>query len=85
MKEALCDSGTMRAFVGIDLWREPVLDEATICQCRPLPEAYGLGGRLLERVGAYLEEDGSQVSRGTIVDATLNRGALVAQAPRPAP
>ncbi len=71
VEEALYDSRAMRAFVGIDLGREPVPDETTICKFRHLLEAHGLGERLFELVGEYLEENGFRVSRGTIVDATV--------------
>jgi transposase, IS5 family len=45
VKEALYDSAVMRDFVGIDLGREPVPDETTVCKFRHLLEEYGLGGR----------------------------------------
>ena len=57
VEEALYDSRAMRQFVGIDLGREPVPDETTICKFRHLRE--------------YLAAQGLQVSRGTIVDATI--------------
>jgi transposase, IS5 family len=57
--------------VGIDLGREPVPDETTICKCRHLLEAHQLGEHLFARIGAYLAQQGLQVSRGTIVDATI--------------
>ena len=43
VEEALYDSPTMRAFVGIDLGREPVPDETTVCKFRHLLEQQGLG------------------------------------------
>src|SRR5262249_44924057 len=43
MEEALYDSPTMRAFVGIDLGCEPVPDETTVCKFRHLLEQHGLG------------------------------------------
>ena len=39
VEEALYDSLAMRRFVGIDLGREPVPDETTICRFRHLFEA----------------------------------------------
>ena len=36
VEEALCDSLAMRRFVGIDLGREPVPDETTVCRFRHL-------------------------------------------------
>ncbi len=55
VEEALYDSVVMREFVGIDLGREPVPDETTICKFRHLLEEHGLGGEMLEAVNLYLE------------------------------
>ena len=71
VEEALYDSRAMRQFVGMDLGREPVPDEPTICKVRHLLEAYQVGERLFARIGEYLAAQGLQVSRGTIVDATM--------------
>ena len=71
MEEALYDSRAMRQFVGIDLGREPVPDETTICKFRHLLEAHQLGEQLFARIGTYLAAQGLTVSRGTIVDATI--------------
>ena len=40
----------MRQFVGIDLGREPVPDETTVCKFRHLLEEHELGERLFEQV-----------------------------------
>src|SRR5690348_5326015 len=71
VEEALYDSRAMRQFVGIDLGREPVPDETTICKFRHLLEAHQLGAQLFARIREYLAKHGLQVSRGTIVDATI--------------
>lgn len=71
VEEALYDSRALRQFVGIDLGREPVPDETTICKFRHLLETHKLGEQLFARIGAYLAAQGMQVSRGTIVDATI--------------
>jgi IS5 family transposase len=71
VEEALYDSRAMRQFVGIDLGREPVPDETTICKFRHLLEAHQLGKQLFALIRTYLAEQGLQVSRGTIVDATI--------------
>ena len=71
VEEALYDSRAMRQFVGIDLGREPVPDETTICKFRHLLEAHRLGEQLFARIGEYLAAQGLKVSRGTIVDATI--------------
>src|SRR5450432_3348952 len=71
LEEALYDSGVMRQFVGIDLGREPVLDETTVCKFRHLLEEHALGERLFERVGEHLQRRGVRITTGTIVDATI--------------
>lgn len=71
LEEALYDIEAMRRFVGIDLGREPVPDETTICKFRHLLERHELGAVLFERINAYLSEHGIQVSGGTMVDATI--------------
>lgn len=71
VEDALHDMPVLRRFVGIDLGRERVPDETTICKFRHLLERHGLGERFFRLIGEYLHENGLRVSRGTIVDATL--------------
>src|SRR5262244_2033088 len=71
VEEALYDSPTMRAFVGIDLGREPVPDETTVCKFRHLLEEHGLGPAVFETVAVHLRDQGVTVSTGTIVDAII--------------
>jgi len=71
VEEALYDSSAMRAFVGIDLGREPVPDETTVCKFRHLLEAHDLGRGLFEQVARHLQAQGLKVASGTIVDATI--------------
>jgi transposase, IS5 family len=71
VEEALYESVSMRSFVGIDLGREPVPDETTVCRFRHLLEQHDLGRRLFEEVHRYLEGKGLKIARGTIVDATI--------------
>ena len=71
LEEALYDSPTMRAFVGLDLGSEPVPDETTVCKFRHLLEEHGLGPVVFETVAAHLRAQGVTVSTGTIVDATI--------------
>src|SRR3989304_4777564 len=71
VEEALYDSRAMRHFVGIDLGREPVPDETTVCKFRHLLEAHNLGDQLFVLVAQYLQENGIKISTGTIVDATI--------------
>ncbi len=70
-EEALYDSQALRLFVGIDLGREPVPDETTICKFRHLMERHNLGDELFHLINVYLQENGMKVNRGTIVDASI--------------
>jgi len=70
-EEALYESMSMRRFVGIDLGREPVPDETTICNFRHLLERHDLGRLLFEAVQQHLDRRGIKLARGTIVDATI--------------
>ena len=71
VEEALYDSLAMRRFVGIDLGREPVPDETTVCRFRHLLETHDLGRRLFDEVQRHLAAKGLKVATGTIVDATI--------------
>ena len=71
VEEALYDSQAMRRFVGIDLGREPVPDETTVCRFRHLLEEHDLGRRLFDEVQRHLTTKGLKVATGTIVDATI--------------
>lgn len=71
VEEALYDSTAMRTFVGIDLGREPVPDETTVCRFRHLLETHRLGATLFETVHRHLAVRGVRVATGTIVDATI--------------
>ena len=71
VEEALYDSTAMRTFVGIDLGREPVPDETTVCRFRHLLETHRLGATLFEAVHRHLAVRGVRVATGTIVDATI--------------
>src|SRR5947208_2740050 len=71
VEEALYDSVVMRQFAGIDLGREPVPDETTVCKFRHLLEEHHLGGEMLETVNLHLQRKGVRITSGTIVDATI--------------
>ena len=71
VEEALYDSRALRQFTRIDLGKEPVPDETTICKFRHLMEKHNLGDQLFHLVNEYLKENGMKVSRGTIVDASI--------------
>lgn len=71
VEEALYESLSMRGFAGIDLGREAVPDETTVCKFRHLLEQHDLGRAIFEQVHVHLEARGVTISRGTIVDATI--------------
>jgi IS5 family transposase len=71
VEESLYDSASMRQFVGIDLGREAVPDETTVCKFRHLLEKHELGKAIFAEVNAHLKGQGMKVSTGTIVDATI--------------
>jgi transposase, IS5 family len=71
MEEALYDSAALRAFVGIDLGREPVPDATSLLRFRHLLEKNRLGEAIFAEVGALLQSKGLKLSGGSIVDATL--------------
>jgi IS5 family transposase len=71
VEDALYDSRALRQFVSIDLGREPVPDETTICKFRHWLEHYRLGDELFHLINGYLKENGLKLSRGTIVDASI--------------
>ena len=54
VEEALYDSRALLDFVCIDLGREPVPDEITVCKFRHLLEAQHLGKLLFERMDQHL-------------------------------
>ena len=71
VEEAIYDSLAMRGFVGIDLGREPVPDETTVCRFRHLLEQHDLGRQLFDEVHRHLTAKGVKITTGTIVDATI--------------
>ena len=71
VEEALYDLPAMRRFVDIDLGREPVPDETTVCRFRHLLEAQDLGQKRFDEVQRHLAAKGLKVAVGTIVDATI--------------
>lgn len=71
VEDALYESPVLRAFVGIDLGREPVPDETTVMRFRHMLEQHQLGRQLFETVNAVLRAKGLLLQKGTIVDATI--------------
>jgi IS5 family transposase len=71
LEEAVYDSEAMRRFVDLDLGRESVPDERTVCKFRHLLEKHDLGRKLFDEVNRHLQAEGMKVSSGTMVDATI--------------
>lgn len=71
LEEAVYDSEAMRQFLDIDLTRDLVPDETTVCKFRHLLERNNLGAKLFEEVGRHLQAKGMKVNSGTMVDATI--------------
>src|SRR5215475_3366720 len=62
VEEALSDLLAMRRFVDVDLGREPVPDETTVCRFRHLLEEHDLGRQLFDEVQRYLADKGLKVA-----------------------
>ncbi len=45
--------------------------QQTFCRVRHRPDAHQSGEQLFARIGEYVTKQGLQVSRGTLVDATI--------------
>ena len=58
-------------FAGLDLGKEPALNETTTLKFRHLLEAHDLGKKLFHLIDECLEANGLKVSQGTIVEATI--------------
>lgn len=69
--EALCDSGSLRRFVGIDLGKEPVPDATTILKFRRLLNDNKLGEQMFAKVGQVRQASGFKLRTGTIMEATI--------------
>jgi IS5 family transposase len=71
VEDAIYDSQSVRAFVGIDLARENAPDATTLLKFRRLLETNDLTQRMFVAINATLTEKGLLMRSGTIVDATI--------------
>ena len=71
IEDAIYDSQSIRAFVGIDLGRDAAPDATTLLKFRHLLEANGLTRQIFDTINGHLAEKGLMMREGTIVDATL--------------
>ena len=70
-EDAVYDSQSIRAFVGIDLSRKGAPDATTLLHFRRLLEKHDLTGAIFEAIKGHLAEQGLLLREGTIVDATM--------------
>lgn len=80
LEEALCDRMSFRRFVGLSA-DQGAPDHATLWRFRQALGQAGLDGTIFEAVSAQLLDQGVEVRRGTLIDATL----VAAQSRPPAP
>ena len=71
MEDALYEVESMQRFAGLELCEDRLPDETTILKFRHLLEKHSLGDALFAAVGEHLQAHGLQLSKGTMVDATL--------------
>ena len=71
IEDAIYDSQSIRAFVGIDLGRESAPDATTLLKFRHLLESKELTRQIFDAINGHLAEKGLMMREGTIVDATL--------------
>lgn len=70
-EDMLYDSGSVRAFVGIELGDDAIPDETTILKFRHLLETHKLAEQMFACINGKLETHGLMIKEGTIVDATI--------------
>ncbi len=71
VEDAITDSQTLRAFVGINLSRDAAPEATTAQQFRHLLEKHKLTKKLFEAVNGQLSTAGLMMREGTIADATI--------------
>ncbi len=71
VEDEVYDRSSFQKFLGIDLMRESVPDETTVCKFRHMLERNKMQEEFLGIVNKLLGEKGYFMKKGTIVDATL--------------
>ncbi|MCP5162870.1 MAG: IS5 family transposase [Hahellaceae bacterium] len=71
LEDAIYDSQSLQAFVGIDLSHESVPDATTLLKFRHWLEKHKLTMTLFREINTSLHERGMVMREGTIVDATI--------------
>ena len=75
MEDMLYEVESVRRFAGLRL-SGPLPDETTILNFRHLLEEHELGEGLFEEINRHLASQGLRLREGTIVDASIIRGAV---------
>lgn len=71
IEDAVYDSHSIHAFIGMDLGHEPAPDATTLLKFRHLLEANKLTRQIFDTINGHLAEKGLMMREGTIVDATM--------------
>jgi IS5 family transposase len=71
MEDALYEVESLRRFAGYSRVTDDLPDESTILKFRHLLEKHDLTAEVLKVTNRHLEQCGIQVSRGSMVDATI--------------
>lgn len=71
IEDAICDSQSIRVFVGIDLRRKSAPDATTLLKFCHLLEVNGLTRQIFDTINGHFAEKGLMMRKGTIVDAML--------------
>ena len=71
MEDSLYEIESMRRFARLELCEDRLPDETTILKFRHLLEKHQLTDAMFAAVNKHLEQHGLQLSRGTMVDASL--------------
>jgi IS5 family transposase len=75
MEDALYEIESMRRFAGLELLDTVIPDETTILNFRHLLEQHQLTARLMDTINDVLEQRGTLLKGGTMVDATIIHAA----------
>lgn len=71
IEDAVYDSQSIRAFVGVNLTHESAPDATTLLKFRRLLEKHELTRRIFDEINGHLASKGLLMREGTIVNATL--------------
>lgn len=75
LEDSLCEVASMGHFAGLALNADRIPDESAILQCRHMLARHRLRQGWFKAVDGRLREPGYHLSRGTMVDATLQKAS----------